>query len=87
MAEIDYDPAKSREVYRRHGFTLAYASRIFNGDVLEWSSPRETEHRVLAIGYVDDKAIAVIYTWRYGRRRLITARPARRKERDAFREE
>jgi hypothetical protein len=36
MAAIDDVPATWREVCRRHGFTLAHASRIFEGDVLEW---------------------------------------------------
>lgn len=84
MADIDYDPAKSNQVYQRHGFTLGYASRIFDGPVWEWQSPVPGEHRIRAMGYVDDRAITVIYTWRGNTRRIVTARPARRAERHGY---
>lgn len=39
-----------------------------------------------AIGVADDLELAVIYTWREGRRRIISARRARHHEREAYRE-
>ena len=60
------------------------AIRIFGGPVLETPSPRTEEARWLAVGVVDGIEIAVIYTVRNGRRRIITARRARKDERQNY---
>lgn len=70
--------------FEERGFDFAYASRIFSGPVVEWESPREGEHRTKATGTVEGRYITVIYTWRSGMRRIISARPARKEERDVY---
>ena len=39
------------------------------------------------IGGVEDDILTVVYTWREDRRRLISARKANKRERDAYRAE
>jgi hypothetical protein len=82
---IEYDPNKSEWTFRARGIDFDFAARVFDGAFIEWPSPRYGESRFLAVGCVDDILITVTYAWRGGNRRIISARPARRKERDVYR--
>jgi len=42
------------------------------------------ERRVIAIGEVDEEVFVVVYTLRKHVRRIISARPGSRRERDAY---
>jgi uncharacterized DUF497 family protein len=42
------------------------------------------ERRIVATGKIEDGVFVVVYTWRGRRRRIISARPAKRKERDDY---
>ncbi len=77
---FEWDEAKSRFTLADRGFDFAYAIRIFDGFVVELDSPRYGEHRVKATGEVDGKHLTVIYVWRDGKRRNISARRAWPKE-------
>jgi uncharacterized DUF497 family protein len=57
--------------------------------VLEVSSPQlhRGEERILAIGQCEDVIITVVFTWRGMRRRPISARKARRNERENYNKE
>jgi uncharacterized DUF497 family protein len=61
---------------------------LFRGPVLESGEERRDygEVRTIAFGVVDGRELAVVYTMRGGRRRIISARRAHRRERKAFRE-
>jgi hypothetical protein len=83
---VEYDPQKSDWTFRTRGFDFDFAAKIFDGPFIEWPSPRSGESRFLAVGWVDATFIAVADVWRCGRRRIIMARPARRRERDAYRQ-
>ncbi len=73
----------------KHQVSFAYAARIFDRAVLEWIDGRRSygEARFIAIGQVASDTLVVIYTWRGVLRRLISARKANRKERDAYQTE
>ena len=78
---FEWDENKRRSVVERHGIDFEDAVQIFDGPVRETLSPRMNEERWLAIGVVDGIEVAVVYTIRNGRRRIITARRARTNER------
>lgn len=82
---IEYDREKSDWTFRNRGFDFDFAARVFEGPFIEWASPRHGESRFLAVGRVDDIFLTVAYVWRAGNRRIISSRPARRKERDVYR--
>ena len=84
---FEWDEAKSGANLRERGFDFAYASLIFEGPTLEWDDTRREygEQRVQAIGQVEDDILFVVYTWRGAVRRIISARLASRRERDAYR--
>jgi uncharacterized DUF497 family protein len=43
------------------------------------------ERRISAIGRIEEDVLFVVYTWRSGSRRIISARLANRRERNAYR--
>ncbi len=87
--ELEWDEAKSRRNLLLRGFDFAHAGLIFEGPVIEREDRRTDyrEVRLIATGMVDDECLTVVYTPRAGRIRIISARRASRKERDAYRQE
>jgi uncharacterized DUF497 family protein len=84
--EFEWDPAKDDANRRKHGFGFDLAVRAFIGQCL--TLPARSvggEARSLTIGRIADLlVIAVVHTDREGRTRLISARPANRREREKF---
>ncbi|MFM7008554.1 MAG: BrnT family toxin [Betaproteobacteria bacterium] len=81
---FEWDEAKRRLVLEKHGIDFVDALRVFAGPKLVLSSPRGEEPRWMAIGYLNGRCIAVVYTMRGGVLRIITARRARDHEREEF---
>lgn len=84
---FEWDEAKSRGNLEVRGFDFEFAARIFkSGDLLEYEDLRRDfgERRIVAIGEVEDEVLFVVYTWRGANRRIISARRASRRERDAY---
>lgn len=84
---FEWDDAKSEANLRERGFGFAYASLIFDRPTVEWEDQRREygEQRICALGQVEKNVLFVVYTWRSDVRRIISARPAKRRERDAYR--
>ena len=72
-----------------HSIDFEDAIGIWDGAVLEVPSTQlqHGEERILAIGQCEDVIITVVFTWRGERRRLISARKARRNERENYNKE
>ena len=86
---FEWDEVKNRVNIRKHGVGFETAKRIFEGPVLTRIDLRREygEERSISIGRIDRAAVIVVaYTERDGRIRLIPARPAARKERQAYHE-
>jgi uncharacterized protein len=84
--EFEWDEKKHRANLATHGIDFEDAIGIWDGPVLEVSSPQthHGEERILAIGRCEDVIITIVFTWRGKRRRLISARKARRNERENY---
>ena len=84
---FEWDETKSAATRQERGFDFAFASHIFEGPTLEREDLRfhYGEERMRAIGKVEARMLFVVYTWRGEIRRIISARDADRKERDAYR--
>jgi uncharacterized protein len=79
---------QERATLERRGFDFEYAARIFEGTVLEREDRRDyDERRIVSVGQIEGDVFVVVYTWRGNRRRIISARRASRRERDAYRQE
>ena len=85
---FEWDAAKNAANIAKHGIYFEDAIRIFDGPVLERADDRRNygEVRIIAFGGVDDRELAVVYTMRGERRRIISARRAHSRERKAYRE-
>ena len=87
--EFEWDAAKNQANIRKHRVSFETAQRIFEGPVLTWFDDRKDydEDRYISIGKVESAAVIVVaHTGRDDRIRLISARPASRKERQAYHE-
>jgi uncharacterized protein len=77
---------KRLENLGKHGIDFLDAKEIWQGEVLEVPSaqPEHGEQRYIAYGRLEGRIIAVVFTWRGEARRLISARRARRHEREDY---
>jgi uncharacterized protein len=84
--DYEYDEAKSLKSFKERGIDFEFASRIFDGDYIEQQDRRYEygERRFIAIGRIGGSAFVVVYACRAGRRGIISARRANRRERDVY---
>jgi uncharacterized DUF497 family protein len=87
--EFEWDPAKDASNVQMHGVSFEDAKRVFDDPqhLIEVSSGRDFgEPRRLAIGRIGSFVITVVFTDRFERRRIISARRAKRSERERYRQ-
>ncbi|WBQ12046.1 BrnT family toxin [Hyphomonadaceae bacterium BL14] len=85
--QFEWDEAKDRANRAKHGIGFDRAVRVFEGDyVTALARPGpDGEVRYNTIGVLDEVLIvSVIHTDRHGVTRIISARPAKRKERKFY---
>lgn len=85
--EFEWNPGKDTANVAKHGVGSATASRIFEGPTLTAPDTRQDygEPRYNSIGTVEGAAYLVVtHTDRMGRIRIISARPAKRSERQRY---
>ena len=88
--EFEWDEAKNQANIRKHGVSFEIAKRIFDRPLLTSPDRRKNygEDRYVSIGQAGHAALIVVtHTGRHGRIRLISARPASRKERKRYHEQ
>ena len=86
---FEWDDAKNRANVEKHGLSFETARRLFDGPVFTRPDRRRDygEERDISIGQVEAAMIVVAHTGRGGGVRLISARPASRRERQAYHEQ
>jgi uncharacterized DUF497 family protein len=87
---FEWDSEKDLINIAKHGVSFDVAQHIFEGPALTWLDDREDygEVRKISIGMVDETAVlVVVHTDRNDGIRLISARPASRRERRLFYEQ
>lgn len=83
--QFEWDANKNESNIRKHGVAFEEASKMFFRERLEKRSDHEGEIRYIAVGEIDNRIIAVIYTPRGENIRIISARKARKNEERAYR--
>lgn len=83
--EFEWDETKRQKVLEKHGIDFSKAGQIFQIRHIVLDAKSDVEPRFIAIGFLSEEWIAVIFTFRGNVRRLITARKARENERRAYR--
>ena len=84
---FEWNDRKNAANIAKHGVSFATASRIFEGPVLTAVDARRDygEIRENSIGMVDQAVVLVVtHTDRQGRLRIVSARPAKRTERQRY---
>ena len=82
---FEWDEIKSDANLIKHGISFDDASGIFYGPVSLHPSNRNNEERWVAIGFLENRLIAVIFTRRSNVIRIISARRARKNEERRYR--
>jgi uncharacterized protein len=84
---FEWDENKRVGNIARHGIDFLRASLLFDGrPVVTRASSRGDEARWMSTGRVDERCITVVWTWRAGHVRIISARRARHGEEKAYRD-
>ena len=83
---FEWDEAKRRTNLAKHGIDFVDALAIFDGYVDDKPDRRRDygEERRIVLGEIARRVLVVVYTWRNGNRRLISARRARTDERKEY---
>ena len=81
---FEWDEEKRDATLDKHGLDFLDVAEIFATDHLILPARSEIEHRQMVVGQVNDVAIAVAFTLREDTIRIITARRARKNEREAL---
>lgn len=86
--EFEWDAPKAAENARKHGVTFEEAGTVFGDPLASYFADPDhsfSEERLVAVGRSDrGRVLAVMFTERPPAVRLISARPATRRERDAY---
>jgi hypothetical protein len=85
--EFEWDAGKARANYAKHGVNFEMAREVFNDPLaIDGIDDRGNygEARLIAIGRAQGEILYVVYTERNGRLRLISARPATKREKDDY---
>jgi len=86
MLEFEWDDAKAESNLRKHGVTFEDAARAFDDlygfDVSE--AFHDDERRIVLLGMAGIGLLAVTYTYRIERIRIISARKASRYEQGIY---
>jgi uncharacterized DUF497 family protein len=85
VEEIEFDPVKDARNEDQRGLTFRFAALIFEGRFVEEQDRREGygETRIVATGPITEfgeRLFVVVYTWRDGKRRIISFRKANDRE-------
>jgi uncharacterized DUF497 family protein len=84
---FEWDEVKNRRNVAKHGLGFERASTIFQGFCIVDEDTRSNygERRYVAVGLLEGLAVVVVVcTERGGRIRIISARPASRRERNRY---
>ena len=85
MKTFQWDTEKAEANFRKHRIEFADAARLFQEPHFTVESSRRDEVRFLSVGYLGKLAIAVVWTPRgEDILRIISARRARREERETY---
>jgi uncharacterized DUF497 family protein len=83
---FQWDEEKRTANLAKHGLDFRDAGRIMRGPVLHRMSPRGAEVRLVTVGPLADKLVAIVWTPRDGQVRVISMRRARREEAAGYRQ-
>ena len=83
--EFEFDRRKSLRNREKHGIDFVEAQLVWEDpDRIEVPARTEDEARYLVVGMIEDKHWSVVITYRGAKTRVISARRARKEERQLY---
>jgi uncharacterized DUF497 family protein len=82
---FEWDEEKNILNRAKHGIDFDDAMEVFYGPIVSRRSDRNNEERWIAVGYSENRLIAVVFTRRADSIRIISARRARKNEEREYR--
>jgi uncharacterized DUF497 family protein len=84
--DFEWDDRKKQANIEKHGIDFEFAKEIFSGIWIAKQDNRQDygEDRFLALGLLDEFVLLVVYTQRFQKIRLISARRANAQERRIY---
>jgi uncharacterized DUF497 family protein len=84
--EFEWDPGKAESNLTKHGVSFVAAMSVFDDPrrLIELDVRSSRERRFRTVGSVRGELLFVVYTLRGSARRIISARRASRREREAY---
>ena len=85
--DFDWDPKKSRDTFEERDFVFEAARIVFRGPLVRRQDTRRRrsrEPRFLVLGELYGRVVAIIYTPRNRKCRIISMRPANMLEREIY---
>ena len=79
---IKFDDKKRSETLSQRGLDMARAIEIFRNTHIDQIDTRRSygEKRIITMGYLDSRAVVVVWTYRGNKRRIISMRKANARE-------
>jgi len=87
--EFEWDDDKAAKNLAAHAVSFETAARAFDDAfAIEWTDEQERydEERFIRLGMVDERILFVVFSFRNGRTRIISARAAEPRERRRYHE-
>ncbi|HWB47641.1 MAG TPA: BrnT family toxin [Stellaceae bacterium] len=83
---FEWDEAKREQNLAKHGIDFRRIVRLFDGRIVEVVDRRHDygERRLRCFGEIEGRVYSVVYTWRGGNRRIISARKANDREKRTY---
>ncbi|MFZ0051063.1 MAG: BrnT family toxin [Desulfobaccales bacterium] len=86
--KLEWDEAKRRSNYKKHGLDFRDAEKIFEKPMVTAADNRQEygEERYISLGMIEDLVVVIVHTARSESTRIISLRKAKLKERQAYEE-
>ncbi|MBN6742250.1 BrnT family toxin [Acidithiobacillus sp. MC6.1] len=86
--ELEWDEEKRQTTLQHRGLDFADCAQVFAGVTFEFPDTRKDygEPRMVCVGFLKERMVAVVYTSRSPRRRIISMRKCNEREIESYRD-
>lgn len=84
--QIEFDESKRLKTLQERGLDFARAGEVFDGTEWTWPDDRQDydEPRFITFGFLDGRLVALVWTERSGKCRIISMRKANDREQASY---
>jgi hypothetical protein len=84
--KLSWDEAKRQRTLAERGLDFAEAEKVFAGPTFEFPDDRHDygEHRIVCVGFLNERMVAIVYVQNRGGRRIISMRKTNDREQKIY---